>query len=163
MNIVSFGLIVLGVLLLTVEIVIPNFGIIGGLGLVSIIAGVIMSAKSIVGGIIIFFIIMVITILLLVIIYKFLLKKDHSVILHEELKWDKQEDDLKFFLGKEGITTTPLRPSGDADFDGVKLDVMTKGQFVPKGCPVVVDEVKGNNIIVRILEEYNISDEYNIS
>lgn len=156
LSIISFVLIVLGVVLLTIEIVVPSFGIIGGLGIVSIIAGVIMSAKSIVGGIIIFFIIIVITILLLIIIYKYLMRKNHSVILHEDLKWDKQEDDLKFFLNKEGITTTPLRPSGHADFDGVTLDVITKGQFIPKGCPVVVGEVKGNNIIVKMLEEYKV-------
>ncbi|QUI21944.1 hypothetical protein HZI73_06345 [Vallitalea pronyensis] len=156
-SIISFGLIVLGIILLTIEIVVPNFGIIGGLGIVSIVAGVVISAKSIGGGIITFLIILVITILLLIIIYKVLKKKNRSVILHEDLKWDKQEDDLKFFLGKQGITKTPLRPSGHADFDGVSIDVITKGQFIPKGCPVVVGEVKGNSIIVSEIKESNIS------
>lgn len=150
-SIISFALIVLGIILLTLEIVLPSFGITGGLGIIAIIAGVVLSAKSVMSGIIIFIVIIMITILLLIIIYKLLARRDKSIILHEDLKWDKQEDDLKFFLHKEGITTTPLRPSGHADFDGVRLDVMTKGEFIQEGCQVYVDGVQGNKIIVKPL------------
>ena len=33
--------------------------------------------------------------------------------------------DMEVFLGREGMTTTVLRPTGIADFDGVRLNVMT--------------------------------------
>ncbi|MCT4596820.1 MAG: serine protease [Vallitalea sp.] len=150
-NIISLSLIILGIILLGLEIIIPNFGIIGCIGIVSILAGVIITSKSFMEGVILFLFILVIAILLLIIIYKIMLKKGNPIILEESLKMDEQENDLLFFLDKEGVALTPLRPSGNADFDGVRLDVITNGDFISKGSKVIVSNVKGNKIIVKKL------------
>lgn len=57
--------------------------------------------------------------------------------------------DLEVFLGKEGMTSTTLRPTGMAEFDGVKLNVVADGEFIPKDTPVRVDHVEGSRIVVR--------------
>lgn len=57
--------------------------------------------------------------------------------------------DMEVFLGKEGRTTTILRPTGMAEFDGVKLNVVADGEYIPQDTPVRVDHVEGSRIVVR--------------
>ena len=57
--------------------------------------------------------------------------------------------DMEIFLGREGKTKTVLRPSGMAEFDGVKLDVVADGEYIPKDTLVRVDHVEGARIVVR--------------
>lgn len=61
--------------------------------------------------------------------------------------------DMDVFLGREGVTTTVLRPSGMAEFGGVKLDVVADGEYIPKGANVRVDHVEGARIVVRRVGE----------
>ncbi|NLV59536.1 MAG: hypothetical protein GXY67_12325 [Clostridiales bacterium] len=61
--------------------------------------------------------------------------------------------DLEVFLGKEGMASTTLRPTGMAEFDGVKLNVVADGEFIPKDTPVRVDRVEGSRIVVRKVTE----------
>jgi membrane-bound serine protease (ClpP class) len=56
-------------------------------------------------------------------------------------------------LGKKGIAKTILRPAGIVEIEGRPYDVVTRGEFVEAGKIVVVDEIQGNKIIVRLVEE----------
>ena len=58
---------------------------------------------------------------------------------------------MEVFLGKVGRTLTTLRPTGSADFDGVKLDVVSDGEYIEPGCPVEITKVEGRRILVRAL------------
>ena len=58
-------------------------------------------------------------------------------------------DDYTGFLGQRGVAVTLLRPSGTAEFDGVRLPVVSDGEFVPPGTAVQVVTVQGNRIVVR--------------
>jgi membrane-bound ClpP family serine protease len=60
-------------------------------------------------------------------------------------------EDMKVFLGKEGVTTTVLRPTGMAEFDGIRLNVESEGEFIPAETPVVVHRIDGRNMIVKKL------------
>jgi membrane-bound ClpP family serine protease len=51
--------------------------------------------------------------------------------------------------GKRGITATPLVPAGKAQFGDELVDVVSTGDLVPKGSPVVVEEVIGSRVVVR--------------
>jgi len=62
-------------------------------------------------------------------------------------------EDMQYLLGKAGTTLTPLRPSGNADFDGVRLDVVSRGEFIDPGTPIEVIEVEGNRIVVRVKQQ----------
>lgn len=52
-------------------------------------------------------------------------------------------------VGKEGVTLTPLMPSGTVIIDGRHVDVVTEGEPVEKEQPVRVVEVEGMRIVVR--------------
>ncbi|MEJ2153913.1 MAG: NfeD family protein [Desulfobacteraceae bacterium] len=51
-------------------------------------------------------------------------------------------------VGQRGTALTLLRPSGKADFDGERCDVVTRGEFVPKGAGIRVVKIAGTRIIV---------------
>ena len=59
--------------------------------------------------------------------------------------------DMEEFLGREGVTTTVLRPTGMAEFDGVKLNVTADGEYIPKDQPVRIDRVEGARVVVKRL------------
>ena len=52
-------------------------------------------------------------------------------------------------MGKEGVVATRLSPVGTGDFDGVRLTVLSEGEFVEAGERVKVTRVEGNRIYVR--------------
>lgn len=53
------------------------------------------------------------------------------------------------WLGLTGRASTPLRPAGIAEFDGERVDVVSEGEMIETGTPVVVCRVDGNRIVVR--------------
>jgi membrane-bound serine protease (ClpP class) len=53
------------------------------------------------------------------------------------------------WLGQTGTALSPLRPAGIAEFDGVRVDVVSDGGFVDAGNPIEVTRVDGNRIVVR--------------
>ena len=58
-------------------------------------------------------------------------------------------DDMQVFLGKEGTVLTTLRPTGVAEFDGVRLNVLSDGEFIPPESAVKVVRVEGSKLFVR--------------
>jgi membrane-bound serine protease (ClpP class) len=60
--------------------------------------------------------------------------------------------DKKDLIGQEGITKTPLRPSGIALINDKRIDVVTKGEYIDKEKYVEVIEVSGNRIVVRKIQ-----------
>lgn len=57
--------------------------------------------------------------------------------------------DLRAFLGRSGMTLSYLRPAGVAMIDGRRVDVLTDGEFVAAGAPIVVTRVEGARVFVR--------------
>ncbi len=53
-------------------------------------------------------------------------------------------------VGSQGETETALRPAGVARFAGVSYDVVSNGDFLEAGARVVVADVSGNRIVVRL-------------
>ena len=58
-------------------------------------------------------------------------------------------EDMEVFLGREGKATTVLRPTGIAEFDGVRLNVVSEGEFIAMGTAVRVVRIEGSRILVR--------------
>jgi membrane-bound serine protease (ClpP class) len=56
---------------------------------------------------------------------------------------------LDHLLGARGLSLTPLLPGGKARIGDELVDVLTDGEFVDRGQPVEVVEVRGNRIVVR--------------
>ena len=51
-------------------------------------------------------------------------------------------------IGRVGVAESDLRPGGKARFGNRRLDVVTDGEFLPKGSRIVVVRISGNRIMV---------------
>jgi membrane-bound serine protease (ClpP class) len=56
---------------------------------------------------------------------------------------------LERLLGKEGSALTALRPAGTVVIDGRKVDVVSEGDFISPGDPIIVVREEGLRILVR--------------
>lgn len=45
-----------------------------------------------------------------------------------------------------------LRPSGIGDFDGVRLNVVTEGEFIENGVAIRIARVEGGKIVVKAIK-----------
>lgn len=61
------------------------------------------------------------------------------------------DEDPPFLGGKRGITRSPLRPSGIAEIDGERIDVITSGEFIPAGEQIeVIDDTHYRRVVRRV-------------
>ena len=54
-------------------------------------------------------------------------------------------------LHQTGTAFTNLRPAGTALINGKRVDVVTEGQMIERGCPVQVVAADGLRVVVRVL------------
>ncbi len=157
---------VIGVLLLLLEIfVIPGFGVAGILGILCVIVGLgaglignvglnFPSWAAISSAITTLAVTLVLLVLLGISLGRYLPRSERlgRLVLAPELSSAEgyTSADTPFELeGRVGTALTPLRPSGAADFDGTRVDVITAGEFIPAGTPVRVVRVRGSRVEVR--------------
>jgi membrane-bound serine protease (ClpP class) len=57
--------------------------------------------------------------------------------------------DFGHLRGKSGTAASFLRPAGVASIDGLRVDVLTQGDFIPAGTPVRVVRVEGARVFVE--------------
>ncbi|MCP4023891.1 MAG: serine protease [Desulfobacteraceae bacterium] len=60
-----------------------------------------------------------------------------------------QRKELKAYINTKGRSVTDLRPAGTADINSQRLDVVTDGEYIEAGTPIVVTSVTGNRIVVE--------------
>ena len=75
-----------------------------------------------------------------------------KLILHETESNEagyRSTEDMQVFVDREGTTSTVLRPTGIADFDGVRMNVSSEGDYIPAGTKVRIIRVEGQKILVR--------------
>jgi membrane-bound ClpP family serine protease len=66
--------------------------------------------------------------------------------------------ELEHLRGRFGRTVSALRPSGVADFDGNRVDVITEGLMVDPGQWVRCIDIRAGRVIVRPAEKPNLGD-----
>lgn len=162
-ELVLFGI---GVLLLLAEIlVIPGFGVAGITGIILVVGSLF---AALVGNVGLDFppaeelataILTMAATLLLLILFMFSLarylprsERFNQLVLAPELSSISgytSAETVESLLGRSGLTLTPLRPSGAAEIDGERIDVITDGEFIPSGTPVKVVRVRGSRVEVR--------------
>lgn len=59
------------------------------------------------------------------------------------------ENEQENLIGKKGIAVTTLRPAGLGEFDGMRFDVVTNGEFIQQGTDIRIVRVEGRRIIVH--------------
>jgi len=60
--------------------------------------------------------------------------------------------DLASLVGKEGKTMTLLRPYGEVDFNGVRIEVSSNGPMIERGSRVRVIETQANKVVVSLVD-----------
>ena len=150
-NLLSVILLVVGFVLLVIEMYVPGFGAFGISGCVLLIGGIIAARPTPLQALIMVVIILaLLCIVLSVSIHsasKGRLSKSKLVLKDVSIE-HAEADDLADFVDKKGVAVTVLRPAGMAEFDGVKLNVVSDGEFIPEGERVRVSRVEGNRIVV---------------
>ncbi|WP_164670336.1 NfeD family protein [Virgibacillus doumboii] len=149
-------LLILGIVLIIAEFFVPG-GIVGILGIGAIVGSLIMSGQDIGHMSMSIGIAFIVAIIASVILFKTMgLEKGffRHIILKDqtttELGYVSSVNRLEL-IGLEGKTLTPLRPSGTAELDGERLDVISEGGFILANEQVKVVKVEGARIVVREL------------
>lgn len=147
-------LMIAGFVLVGVEMILPGFSFPGVGGIICLVTSIFLNANTVEEGIILTLIIVALLGIMLGIILWLLSKGKivRPIILTEEQNKDKgyiSSKDLNYLLNKKGIAHTDLRPSGVGDFDGVRFDIISNGEYITKGTPIVIYEVAGSKLMVR--------------
>lgn len=153
MNFVWLILLIVGFALVVVEMYIPGFGFPGITGTICLIAGVALYAKT---DIVAWLVMTVIIVSLLCVALSISIRSaakgrlaKSKLVLNEVSTSGVGENDLSYYVGKTGCATTVLRPAGMGEFEGVKLNILSDGEYIPEGAQVTVTRVEGNRIFVR--------------
>lgn len=155
-SVLSLVVFVLGILLLIVELFIPGFGLPGIAGVTGLVAGIAMGFNSLVAAAWT----LALGMLVAGSLAFFLIKRGYRstylerVILRDQTSSEEgyvSKDTGGIQEGMEGVTLSPLRPSGFVDFDGARKDVMAEGSFIEKGKKVIVSRTSGGEIYVKEL------------
>lgn len=154
----SYLCFLLGIVLIIIEMSQPGISFPGILGTILLIVGVAVTAENLTEVIAIIVIIMIVLVIALVIIINSATRGTLSknMVLHDVIDGNSvnlEEENAYYLINKEGIALSPLRPSGLAEFEGNKLDVISEGQFIEKGSRVKIIKIESLSIIVRKIKD----------
>lgn len=142
-----------GVALLVVEIFVPGFGLPGISGLILVAVGIAITWVNYgaVAGLCVTVVALALAAVAISVSVRSAAKgriAKSSLFLKRETP-PKENEEAEAFLNREGETVTVLNPVGIADFDGVRLNVLSEGTYIEKGKKIKVIQVDGAHIIVR--------------
>lgn len=152
----------LGLILLEVFVV-PGFGIAGIGGILLIIASLFLALvgadpfldmRAVSMAIIQLTVALVLSIILIIVLAKFLPRTNmfKKFVLSVEEKSEEgfvSHSTSEELVGKTGKALTDLRPSGTAEIDGKRVDVVTDSEFIEKWSSIEVVEVEGIRVVVK--------------
>ena len=152
---VSILLFIIGIAFVILELYTPGIGIPGLIGGLSLIAFIFITGETASQRMILTGILIVICAILFVIFFTLLSKKrlPKSLILDASEEGFTGAEDKQYLLGKTGTVLSKCRPAGNADFDGKKVDVVSRGEFIEKDKKIEVIEIEGNRIVVKEVTE----------
>ena len=145
-----------GLLLIIMEVFIPDFGLLGITGIALLLLGLYMTIGDLSQTVRDLSLSVVITtgVVLYLVRNGYSLTNVNKLILNTDLQKKETQssvDRLVVETGMEGIASTPLRPSGKVTFreDDLLYDVLSIDGHISKGTTVIVDKVKGTKITVK--------------
>lgn len=150
-------LFVFGLILVVFEMFHPGFGAPGITGTIFLFVGVILTAKTFAQAVVMILIILALLVIAMLVAYRSLTKGrlSRTIVLKDKEAGFAATENMQEMLQKRGVTLTALRPAGTAVFDGARLDVVTQGEFIPKGSTVDVIKISGRRIVVAIVPSKN--------
>ena len=155
MEYVITALIVLvATLLLVVEVMlIPGFGFTGILGAAAMIGAVAYSFFVI--GSLAGWITLLVTIAICVALFVWALygKSLDKVALKKKIESTVKEDELtRFSVGDKGVSRTRLALIGEAEINGLIVEVKSESGLIDEGRPVEVVRISGDTVFVKNIE-----------
>ena len=152
---------VIGLVMFVIELFTPGIGAAGATGLVALIAVVVMQLGW--GNPRVALYIIAISLLIIILALIWIIRSlqrgrlsKSFLVLNEQVDGTSVPDVASAksdLVGKSGVALTPLRPAGIAEIEGKRVDVMTDGAFLAKGCRVTVLKAEGMHILVSEAEE----------
>ncbi|NLO82635.1 MAG: hypothetical protein GX094_06210 [Clostridiales bacterium] len=150
-------LFLLGAVLIAIEFMMPGFGVAGTIGIISLLLGIVIASQVVSPPVLVGMIVIALLIIvgLLIWAYRSAVKGGRiskTLLLRSRLNSEQGYSSVPNrgeLLGKEGLTLSLLRPTGQAEIDGRRVDVITNGEFIPKGTRVKVVQVEGFRIVVE--------------
>ena len=142
--------VVVGVVLILVEVFVPG-GIVGGLGLLFLIAGIVAAfSHSLMFGLGLLLGSLVLGLAAFWAWLRFFpgTNMGKRLILQRDAHTWHSYDHNADLVGKEGVTNSPLHPTGIAMIENRRLDVVTRGEMLAPGTAIEVIDVEGNRIVV---------------
>ncbi len=143
--------------LLTIEAMAPGFGVAGLGGLVLIIVSVVMASSTTGGAIVSLIVAFLMSIIALIIILKYAPKSSYfdRLTLGTKMTSDSgyiSTERKEELIGKEGVVTSYLHPSGTVEIDGELIDAVSEGIYTEQGTRVKVISMEGRRIVVRKID-----------
>lgn len=153
MQLLAIIFLIIGIILLLIEILIPGFGVFGIFGVILIVTSFYMTTLFFKFGIII----VLLEMILALFIFYMLIKKMKrmqlfgKIVLSDSVKNKKEFANLEEFIGREGITKTALRPTGDAEFNGIIIEVISENGYIENNIKIKVTRILENKLYVKQL------------
>ena len=153
----SLILLIAGIGFLVGEIFHPGFGLPGILGLLALGLDILISARTLAQGLLMTAVAAVIVLVIFLIGASLI----NTGKLPKKLVLQDANGSGEGFVsgdgegaqpGQTGRAVTVLRPAGIAEIGGRRLDVVTRGDFIPEGAALRVEAVEGSRIVVGIAE-----------
>ncbi|WP_173108209.1 NfeD family protein [Bacillus sp. KH172YL63] len=147
-------LFIIGVLLIVAEFFLPG-GIAGALGIGAILASIMLAGGDVVQmgiSLLIAILIAVATVIIFVKVFGKKMKFFKKIILNDSTSTENgyvSNVNRLDLIGREGVTKTPLRPSGTVIVDDERIDAVTEGGFIKANERVKIVKVEGSRIVVR--------------
>ncbi len=149
-NSIAFLLFLAGLMLLVAEIfLIPGFGVAGIGGVASLLASIYLSFGDQ------FLTVSSISVLVAgagLALGFWLLPRTSAtrpIFLNASLKGNTAAGEMPQLRGRYGVALSDLRPSGVADVEGERMDVVSDGDFISAGTRLEVVRVEGRRIVVK--------------
>ncbi len=142
-TIIAIGLLIIGLILASIEMILPGFGVFGVLGTVVTFIGMFIGGYYVEN----FWIAIVIALVVLGILIRNI-KFPKYLTLHEESGKDTAVN-KEHLVGKEGIVITILKPIGYCSIEGTDYECYADIGIIDEGSKIVVKEIKDNKIIVK--------------
>lgn len=150
-------LLVVGLLLIILEIFVPDFGLLGLLGFVSVVLGLYYTTGDVGKTLTDLVIALTVSSIFVIILFKrgYSFANWNRFVLKTQIKTEENveriEEDSVLTVGMVGKATTTLRPSGKALFEDmqVSIDVLSDDGHIAEGTEIMIQEIIGSKIIVR--------------
>lgn len=144
-------LVILGIILVVAELVLPG-GVLGIIGALCLLVAVGMSFKQgPVVGLSMFLAVCIFGLVMTCLWMKYFrsLPLTRSLVLEEEIHDTSEADALNLLVGQVGFAVTDIAPSGHAEINDQKYDVMSESGSIEKSAKVKVVDTRGPSIFVE--------------